>query len=74
MKRKWAGRVELLGESKMVLNAKTLQDLAAAAKTPLGHLGAVLARKRLSGMPDNHIGLSNSLWATLICFAAQHES
>lgn len=54
--------------------ATTLQDLAAVAKTPLGHEGAVLARKRLSRIPDNHIGLSNSLWATLICFAAQRES
>lgn len=24
-------------------------------------------------IPDNHIGLSNSLWLTLICFAAQRE-
>lgn len=73
-KRKCTKRVEMLGESKTLQNATTLQNLAAAAKMPLGHLGAVLARNRLSQMSDNHIGLSNSLLATLICFAAQHES
>lgn len=45
----------------------------AAAITTLFHLRAVFASSKPSTIPDNHIGLSNSLWLTLICFAARRE-